>query len=131
MMAGGIERVIQHEPLEPLRVPINPTTLDVGGGIAGIQAAKRASELIPLCHPLSLTYVSVDFSLTDEPPAVEIITEARTSHQTGVEMEALTAAAVAALTVYDMGKSIDKGIVVEHRFAQMDAHRLSRAPRSK
>ena len=82
--------------------------------IAGIQAAKRTSDLIPLCHTLSLTYVSVDFLLTDDPPAVEITAEARTSHQTGVEMEALTAAAVAALTVYDMGKSIDKGIVVEH-----------------
>ena len=78
--------------------------------LAGIMAAKRTSELIPLCHPLPLTHVSVDLAVGDD--AVEIVASAETTAQTGVEMEALTAAAVAALTVYDMAKAIDKGMVV-------------------
>ena len=79
--------------------------------IAGIQAAKRTAELIPLCHPLPLSFVDVRIELTDD--AVEIEAEARTSGQTGVEMEALTACSVAALTVYDMVKGIERGVVVE------------------
>jgi cyclic pyranopterin monophosphate synthase len=75
--------------------------------VAGIQAAKRTSELIPLCHPLALSFVDVD-ALVGE-GAVEIRAEARTTGPTGVEMEALTAAAVAALTVYDMVKGLDRG----------------------
>jgi cyclic pyranopterin phosphate synthase len=78
--------------------------------LAGIMAAKRTSELIPLCHPLPLTHVSVDLTVGDD--AVEIVASAETTAQTGVEMEALTAASVAALTVYDMAKAIDKGMVV-------------------
>ncbi len=78
--------------------------------IAGIQAAKRTAELIPLCHPLSLSFVDVRAELTDD--GVEIETEARTTGQTGVEMEALTAAAVAALTVYDMVKGIERGVEI-------------------
>jgi cyclic pyranopterin phosphate synthase len=78
--------------------------------LAGIMAGKRTSELIPLCHPLPLTHVGVDLEVTDG--AVEIVASAETAAQTGVEMEALTAAAVAALTVYDMAKAIDKGMVV-------------------
>jgi cyclic pyranopterin phosphate synthase len=78
--------------------------------IAGIQAAKRTAELIPLCHPLSLSSVDVRAELTDD--GVEIETEARTTGQTGVEMEALTAAAVAALTVYDMVKGIERGVEI-------------------
>jgi cyclic pyranopterin monophosphate synthase len=78
--------------------------------LAGIMAAKRTSELIPLCHPLPLTHVSVDLTVGDE--AVEIVASAETTAQTGVEMEALTAASVAALTVYDMAKAIDRGMVV-------------------
>jgi cyclic pyranopterin phosphate synthase len=75
-------------------------------------AAKRTAELIPLCHPLPLTHVDVSIDVHED--SVEIVASAETTAQTGVEMEALTAASVAALTVYDMAKSIDKGMVVEH-----------------
>ena len=78
--------------------------------IAGIQAAKRTSELIPLCHPLPLSFVDVRIEVLDD--RVEIETEARTRGQTGVEMEALTAASVAALTVYDMVKGIERGVEI-------------------
>jgi cyclic pyranopterin phosphate synthase len=78
--------------------------------IAGIQAAKRTSELIPLCHPLALSFVDVRIEVKDD--RVEIETEARTSGQTGVEMEALTAASVAALAVYDMVKGIERGVEI-------------------
>ena len=80
--------------------------------IAGIQAAKRTAELIPLCHPLPLSFVDVRIAL--EPDGASIEAEVRTSAQTGVEMEALTAAAVAALTIYDMVKAIEREAVVEH-----------------
>ena len=75
--------------------------------IAGIQAAKRTSELIPLCHPLALTFVGVEASVRDG--AIVLTAEARTTGPTGVEMEAMTAASVAALTVYDMVKGIERG----------------------
>ena len=78
--------------------------------LAGIMAAKRTSELIPLCHPLPLTHVDVSLEVGEG--SVEIVATAETTAQTGVEMEALTAATVAALTVYDMAKAIDKEIVV-------------------
>ena len=78
--------------------------------LAGIMAAKRTSELIPLCHPLPLSHVEVVLEVRDA--SVEIVASAETTAQTGVEMEALTAASVAALTVYDMAKAIDKGMVV-------------------
>jgi cyclic pyranopterin phosphate synthase len=78
--------------------------------IAGIMAAKRTADLIPLCHPLPLTHADVRAELRDE--GVYIEAEAATTAQTGVEMEALTAAAVAALTVYDMCKAVEKGITV-------------------
>ncbi len=76
--------------------------------LAGIMAAKRTSELIPLCHPLALSHVAVTLEIADG--AVEITASAETTAQTGVEMEALTAASVAALTVYDMAKAIDKSM---------------------
>jgi cyclic pyranopterin monophosphate synthase len=79
--------------------------------LAGIMAAKRTAELIPLCHPLPLSHVGVELEV--EEAAVAITTSVETAAQTGVEMEALTAAAVAALTVYDMAKAIDKEMVVE------------------
>ena len=80
--------------------------------LAGIMAAKRTCELIPLCHPLMLTKVAVD--LTPAPPdAVEIEAEVRLTGRTGVEMEALTAVTVAALTVYDMCKALDRGMRIE------------------
>ena len=78
--------------------------------IAGIMAAKRTSELIPLCHPLPLTHVDVRLTVGDG--AVEIQASAETTAQTGVEMEALVAATVAALTVYDMAKAVDKDMVI-------------------
>ncbi len=80
--------------------------------IAGISAAKKTSELIPLCHPLALTHADVD--VTVEARGVRIVASASTTGQTGVEMEALTAAAVAALTVYDMTKALDKSIAIEN-----------------
>jgi len=78
--------------------------------IAGIQAGKRTSELIPLCHPLPLSYVDVRMAVRDD--GMEIEAEARTTGPTGVEMEALTAASVAALTVYDMVKGIERGVEI-------------------
>jgi cyclic pyranopterin phosphate synthase len=78
--------------------------------VAGIMAAKRTSELIPLCHPLPLSHVSVDVEVAES--SVEIEASAETTAQTGVEMEALVAASVAALTVYDMAKAIDKDMAV-------------------
>lgn len=78
--------------------------------LAGIMAAKRTSDLIPLCHPLPLTHVDVTLSVGED--SVEIVASTETTAQTGVEMEALTAATVAALTVYDMAKAIDKDMVV-------------------
>jgi cyclic pyranopterin phosphate synthase len=79
--------------------------------IAGIQAAKRTADLVPLCHPLPLSYVDVVVELGET--AVVLRAEARTSAQTGVEMEAMTAAAVAALTVYDMVKGLERGVTIE------------------
>ena len=81
--------------------------------IAGIQGAKKTSELIPLCHPISLTKISLDLTLNDKIPGVEIISTVKTTGPTGVEMEALTAASVSALTVYDMVKSLDKSIIIK------------------
>jgi len=81
--------------------------------IAAIQAAKRTAELIPLCHPLALTRVGVEFHLDQEASAVECEVTAETHGRTGVEMEALTAASVALLTIYDMCKAVDRGMVVE------------------
>jgi cyclic pyranopterin phosphate synthase len=92
-------------------LPSNPkgNPLEVAR-IAGIQAAKRTAELIPMCHPLVLTHVDVETELVAD--GVRIAATAATVGQTGVEMEALTAAAVAALTVYDMTKALDKAIVI-------------------
>src|SRR5947199_10671559 len=94
------------------KLPENPkgNPLEVAR-IAGIAAAKRTSELIPLCHPLMLTHADVD--VTVEKNGVRIIASAATTAQTGVEMEALTAATVAALTVYDMTKALDKAIEIQ------------------
>ncbi len=79
--------------------------------IAGIMAAKRTAELIPLCHPLALDTVGVDFSFEDG--ALRVLATAALTGKTGVEMEALTAASVALLTIYDMAKALDKGMVIE------------------
>ncbi len=80
--------------------------------IAGIQAAKRTSELIPLCHPLPLSYVDVAIEVDARAGVVRLTAEARTSGQTGVEMEAMTGCSVAALTVYDMVKGVERGVRV-------------------
>jgi cyclic pyranopterin phosphate synthase len=81
--------------------------------LAGIMAAKRTAELIPLCHPLALTHIEVDFTMDTETPAISIQTMAQTTGKTGVEMEALTATSVAALTIYDMAKAIDREMRIE------------------
>ena len=81
--------------------------------LAGIMAAKRTQELIPLCHPLLLTRVSVDCALDESLPGVRVTAEVRVSGQTGVEMEALTAVSVACLTIYDMVKAVDRAMRIE------------------
>jgi cyclic pyranopterin phosphate synthase len=102
MAAATVEAIRAHktpkgDPLETAR-------------LAGIMAAKRTSELIPLCHPLALTHTDVHLEITGE--GIAITATARTDGKTGVEMEALTAAAIAALTIYDMCKALDKGMVI-------------------
>jgi cyclic pyranopterin phosphate synthase len=81
--------------------------------LAGIMAAKRTHELIPLCHPLLLTRIQVDCALDDALPGVRVTAEAKVAGQTGVEMEALTAVSIACLTVYDMVKAADRGMRIE------------------
>ena len=80
--------------------------------IAGIMAAKRTSDLIPLCHPLAITKATVDFTLSHAPCGIAVAAEVKVSGQTGVEMEALTAVSVACLTIYDMLKAADKGMII-------------------
>ena len=101
--------VLSEEVLSKL--PENPkgNPLEIAR-IAGIQAAKKTSELIPLCHPLPLSHADVDVKV--ESDGVEIVASATTTGQTGVEMDAMTAASVAALTVYDMCKALDKSIEI-------------------
>lgn len=100
MSAEVIKALPQNPKGDPLEV----------ARIAGILAAKRTSELIPMCHPVPLTFVDVDLDIHEN--GVQISAEASTTAETGVEMEALVAANVAALTVYDMCKALDKGIVI-------------------
>jgi cyclic pyranopterin phosphate synthase len=108
------------------RVHMQPATLaliqqgDVAKGdvlavarVAGIMAAKRTGDLIPLCHPLPITAVEVDFTVDEAGAALEIAATARLVGKTGVEMEALTAVSVAALTIYDMCKAVDRGMTIE------------------
>lgn len=117
--------VTSREAVAQARVRMLPATLQmiVSGGhpkgdvfavarIAGIQAAKKTSDLIPLCHPLMLTSVKVELTAEGD-DAVSIIARCKLAGQTGVEMEALTAASVAALTIYDMCKAVDRGMVIE------------------
>lgn len=81
--------------------------------LAGIMAAKKTSDLIPLCHPLALSKVKVTITPNPELPGFDVLAEARTTGQTGVEMEALTAVSVACLTLYDMTKAVDRGMSIE------------------
>jgi cyclic pyranopterin phosphate synthase len=111
---AGARVSISKELLDQLR----ENTLAKGDALsaarmAGIQAAKKTSELIPLCHQLQLTHVSVDIELIDDPPGVEIEAAVKTRYKTGAEMEALTAAAVTALTIYDMGKAVDRSMIID------------------
>lgn len=80
--------------------------------VAGIMAAKRTGEMIPMCHPLPLTGVDIEFRMTETPAAVHILAVAKTVGVTGVEMEALAAVSMAALTIYDMCKAMDKGMTI-------------------
>jgi cyclic pyranopterin phosphate synthase len=102
---------VRMRPAVLASLPANPkgNPLEIAR-IAGIAAAKKTAELIPLCHPLMLSHADVEVRV--EKTGVRIVASAATTAQTGVEMEALTAAAVAALTVYDMTKALDKGIVI-------------------
>ena len=81
--------------------------------LAGVQAAKQTGQLIPLAHPLALTFVEVNASVDADQGVVELVSEVRTVGRTGVEMEAMTACAVAALTIYDMVKGIERGVLIE------------------
>ena len=81
--------------------------------IAGIMAAKKTSDLIPLCHPIALTKVTVDLETDEKLPGVRVVATAKTTGQTGVEMEALTAVSVACLTIYDMLKAADRGMIID------------------
>ena len=80
--------------------------------IAGIMAAKKTHELIPLCHPLAITKATIEFMPSQAPPGIAVVAEVKVSGQTGVEMEALTAVSVACLTIYDMLKAADKGMII-------------------
>lgn len=80
--------------------------------VAGIMAAKKTGELVPLCHPLNITSVEVEFETLADPPAVDVTATAKVASKTGVEMEALTAVSVAALTIYDMCKAVDKAMTL-------------------
>jgi cyclic pyranopterin phosphate synthase len=82
--------------------------------IAGIQAAKRTSELIPLCHNIFISSVTIDFALSESNNSINITSETKTNAGTGIEMEALTAVTIAALTIYDMCKAIDKSIRIKN-----------------
>lgn len=119
------KQITSREAVAESLVRMRPQTLELiqSGGhpkgdvfavarIAGIQAAKRTHELIPLCHPLLLTGIKVELTV-EEPDAVRIRARCKLAGQTGVEMEALTAASIAALTLYDMCKAVDRGMVIE------------------
>lgn len=125
MVDIGAKAVTERQATAEARVYMQPETLRliVDGGhkkgdvlavarIAGIQAAKKCSDLIPLCHPLMLSSIKVDLQADSEDNCVVITSSCKLAGKTGVEMEALTAASVAALTVYDMCKAVDKGMVI-------------------
>ena len=126
MVDVGAKNVTKRVAVAGGRIVMQPATLArIGAGtakkgdvlgvarIAAIQAAKRTAELIPLCHPLPLTRVAVDFATDRDGSAIAIDVTAETLDRTGVEMEALTAATVGLLTIYDMCKSADRGMRIE------------------
>ena len=125
MVDVGAKAETEREAIAAGRVLMCPETLhllragdlpkgDVLGTarVAGIMAAKRTAEMIPLCHQLLLTRVSVDFEFNEADAAVEVTATVRCKGQTGVEMEALTAVSIAALTIYDMAKAVERGMVI-------------------
>ena len=125
MVDVGAKAVTERRAVARARLRMSPATAEAivergvpkgdvlaTARIAGIQAAKRTDELIPLCHPLPLNYVGVEADVAVAEGTVTILAEARTSAQTGVEMEAMVAASVAALTVYDMVKGLERGVEV-------------------
>jgi cyclic pyranopterin phosphate synthase len=124
MVDVGGKEVTDRRAVARAAVRMSPATLDAvrrgdapkgdvlgTARIAGIQAAKRTSDLVPLCHPLPLSFVDVTVQVDEH--AVVLTAEARTTGQTGVEMEAMTAAAVGALTVYDMVKGLERGVTIQ------------------
>jgi len=126
MVDVGDKEITERRAVAEGRVLMQPETLELirdsalrkgdvltTAEIAGVMAAKRTHELIPLCHPLMLNRVLVELSLVDDPPSVAIRAEVRCSGKTGVEMEALTAVSVAGLTVYDMAKAVDRGMRID------------------
>ena len=125
MVDVGGKPVTERVAVAACRVEVSPATAarlaagDLPKGdavtvarIAGIQAAKRTADLIPLCHPVALTHVDVEVAVDVDGGAVTVTSEARASDRTGVEMEALVAASVAALTVYDMVKAVERGATI-------------------
>lgn len=125
MVDVGQKPVTQREAVAQAHVTMQHATLhtilsgnakkgDVMGAarIAGIMAAKKTADLIPLCHPLALTKVEIEITADETLPGLRVVATARVTGQTGVEMEALTAAAVACLTIYDMAKAVDRGMAI-------------------
>ncbi len=126
MVDVGDKAVTHRVAVAAGRIRMMPATLDlVRSGttrkgdvlgiarVAAIQGAKKTSELIPLCHPLAITRIAVDFSIDDAAVAIDCRAQVETRGQTGVEMEALTAVQVGLLTIYDMCKAVDRGMVIE------------------
>ena len=124
MVDVGQKAVVRRTATAAARVRMSPETVSLlreralpkgdalnTARIAGVMAAKRTPDLIPLCHGLNLTAVDVEFEVGED--EIDIVATARASERTGVEMEALTAVSIAALTVYDMCKAVDKGMVIE------------------
>lgn len=113
-IAGG-EVIMKMETLALIRAgAIKKGDVLTVAQIAGITAAKRTSDLIPLCHPLPITHIDVSLTLEDSLPGVRITAKVKTTDRTGVEMEALTAVSVAALTIYDMAKAAEKTMKIQN-----------------
>ena len=125
MVDVGEKAVTERQAIAGGQIGMKPETLrlitegHVGKGdvlavarLSGIMAAKRTSELIPLCHPLSLTSINIDFSPDSDASAITILAAIKAKDRTGVEMEALVAVSTAALTIYDMCKSYDRGMII-------------------
>ena len=126
MVDVSAKAATEREAVAAGRVVMQPETLDIvrkgdakkgdvlgAARIAGIMAAKRTHDLIPLCHPLSITKVEVDLTPNAHCPGIDVTARVKVSGKTGVEMEALTAVSVACLTVYDMVKAVDRGMRIE------------------